>query len=1357
MNTRSSPIRTDIATLGLTRVSVAALAAVTVGLAVFTAGPARSATVDIKNVPLGTATVTAKPNVMFILDDSGSMGWDYMPDELANVNVGECNTDNYACLAAQCNGVAFDPTEDYPLPVRADGTFYPNVSFSAAPNDGFNSGSGTTNLGAANRNGVTPNVYYSYEPQAPRVRQPALNWRYNADGSLISNTFSQECFSSIGSSPGSLVFVRKTVDPVLATDSALRQKYANWWSYYRKRYLLMRSAAGLSFKELDSNFRIGFTVISDQGITGSKFLDVGDFDATQRTTFFTKLYASTPGSGTPLRGALSKVGSYYGKAITGQSFDPAAYTVTNPVTGLTTTSKYQCQRNYAILSTDGYWNRNNQTGNLGSIYLDGFQLDGNSRVGNQDGDAATPRPMHDGASSIRTTVTPITQVNRIQVTTPITRRQTVTRVRFDDRTSNCNAGSGNRSGRIWRKREQHATQTSTLNEAALFDTTYRATRTQRFVNGTEQLPAVTTVLAEVGPRVAVGTPTLQQTGTASTTTFSTDTDTDVCLANANVPAQNPTYQTNINGQVSGTPSDTRGTAGSPFITAPGQPVDGTPTSTDTTTAGDSNSLADIAAYYYKTDLRPDIVDGVKATGRDTATWQHMTTYTIGLGVRGSLDFDPNYLVGEPSGDYGALVNGTKQWPVPTGTVSTNDDYDATHVDDLWHAAVNGRGQYFSASNASTLSNALKSALNDVLAARGTAAAAASSTLTPSATDDWLFLTTYDSSPAWNGDLKAFKFTFDDKGNVVQPNTSLPPKWTVKSKLDSRDIAVNPRTIYFDNDSGRASGVSPRALASFSYGALSATQKGYFDDRCPAAPATGLLAQCGAIAANVAKATGENLVNFINGDQSLLLNDLTPSNQVWRARANRLGDIVHSSPVYVAKPGFKYNDAGYAAFAASRAARTKVVFAGANDGMLHAFKVAETGDATAGEELWACVPNAVIPNLWHLADSNYDENHRYYVDATPNIGDVYDGSAWHTILVGGLGGGGRSYYALDITDPTAPKMLWEFTDNDLGMTFGNPVITKNKAGKWVVAFSSGYNNVNPGDGKGYLYIIDALKGVTATTPMVKLPTNVGNIDTPSNLGRINAWVVKDSDNTALRFYGGDMLGNMWRFDPDNLVPPTGAEATLLGIATTPTGDEQPITGKPVLSEVVTGGGLKLPIVSFGTGRYLGDGDLTDAARQSIYFVKDTLAATGHGPLRGVNANLVQRRLNSSRALIDPLVIDWNFNNGWYVDLTASDRERVYLDGAPIAAGIVGFASTVPNGDPCKAGGESWLYEFDILNGLISQVTHYNSMIVGLGRIVDTGVQGLVTTQDGLGSPPPKTLNPPGSAFIIKRTSWRELQD
>ena len=137
------------------------------------------------------------------------------------------------------------------------------------------------------------------------------------------------------------------------------------------------------------------------------------------------------------------------------------------------------------------------------------------------------------------------------------------------------------------------------------------------------------------------------------------------------------------------------------------------------------SLADVAEYYYVNDLRQTALnnctsgssgnnvcanDTMTPLGRDSATHQHMTTYTIGLGVNGTLPYQANYLEAQ-TGTYVQLTNGALNWPVP---VASTNGGDARQIDDLWHAAVNGRGKYFATSNATSLANAVAGALTDAV-------------------------------------------------------------------------------------------------------------------------------------------------------------------------------------------------------------------------------------------------------------------------------------------------------------------------------------------------------------------------------------------------------------------------------------------------------------------------------------------------------------------------------------------------------------------------------------------------------------------------------------------------------------------
>ena len=123
-------------------------------------------------------------------------------------------------------------------------------------------------------------------------------------------------------------------------------------------------------------------------------------------------------------------------------------------------------------------------------------------------------------------------------------------------------------------------------------------------------------------------------------------------------------------------------------------------------------------------------------------------------------------------------------------------------------------------------------------------------------------------------------------------------------------------------------------------------------------------------------------------------------------------------------------------------RPPMLYVGANDGMLHAL------NATTGAEQFAFIPNGVFSNLYNLTAPLYNQNHLFFVDGSPQSGDVqFSDSSWHTILVGGENGGGKTIYALDVTTPAstitenlvASSALWEFTDVDMGLSYSQPQI------------------------------------------------------------------------------------------------------------------------------------------------------------------------------------------------------------------------------------------------------------------------------------------------------------------------------
>ncbi len=471
-----------------------------------------------------------------------------------------------------------------------------------------------------------------------------------------------------------------------------------------------------------------------------------------------------------------------------------------------------------------------------------------------------------------------------------------------------------------------------------------------------------------------------------------------------------------------------------------------------------NTLADAAAYYYNTDLRTtncnsgvagaDVCqNNVPVTPDDSATWQHMTTFTLGLGVNGQLQYDSGYLKGG-SADFNSIVSGATNWPSPVGDTLTT-------IDDLWHAAVNGHGQYFSAKNPNLLVSGLRTALAGVSAREAAGAAAATSNLEPVAGDNSAFVANY-RTVNWDGDVQSRSI------DLTTGAISDTPNWSAQDQLNTAVAATSDSRNIFTFLAG--------AQVSFTPGSFSSAQKAAWFT--PAnAPALSQVSDWTPVQSTAA--TADTLINYLRGQTGFEERTSNPA-LLYRTRDNVLGDIIDGKPVFARVPPFNYNDDNYAAFKTSVSSRQGAVYIAANDGMLHAF------NSDSGVEMWAYVPSFVLPNMKALADDNYPNAHEYLVDGSPTVSDIFTGSSWKTILVGGLNGGGKGYYALDVTDPGSPQVLWEFSDTNLGFTYGNPVIGKLADGTWVVMFSSGYNNTpvagnTSADGVGRLYVVECGHG------------------------------------------------------------------------------------------------------------------------------------------------------------------------------------------------------------------------------------------------------------------------------------------
>lgn len=1067
-----------------------------------------AAETPLADIPLANATTeNILPNIYFILDNSGSMDWDYMPDYVngsycrsTGTSLTSCTNGDAPYYLSAFNRVYYNPMVNYTPPKNADNSDKTNyTTWTNVPYDGYGIQSGSSiNLvtnypeRVACKNGwddvngsncvsqIDGANAYSY----PNGTYSNIKTRYG--GPFYYTATVEWCSAQESSGPrfgkagtcqaqksSTYRYVRysnwKRVNIVPSTTSypgpngttrtyaQEMTNFANWHAWYRTRMQMTKTAVGQAFADirgtpnasdpLDKNYfhaRVGFSTISDKGATDSNtFLAINNFDTTQKNTWFTRLYKGDPTVSTPLRGALAKAGRIYAGKL---GADPI---------------QYSCQRNFTILSTDGYWNTNDETSTYGPT-----KEDGKTAVGDQDGVATATRPSFDALKK-------------------------------------------------------------------------------------------------------------------------------------------------------------------------------------------SSTLADVAYYYYHTDLRSDMPNNVPPAGTkleedDVATHQHMTTFTIGLGVDGNLTYQDGYKTAT-SGAYYDIKQGTKNWPDPL------DASDEDRIDDLWHAAVNGRGTYFSARNPEALVNGLASALGAMEASSGSGAAAATSALEPTAGDNYIYVANY-RTVAWEGELSAY--TIDLSTGNISANAT----WKASPQLNSKIPAVgntDTRAIYTSSGS---------TLKALEWANLTAAQKAYFDN-------TKLSQYLDWSAADKSTATGELMLNYVRGHNRYEDQERDVAfgsyNRLYRDRSTVLGDIVHGQPVYVQAPSLEFLDAGYAEFKAAQAGRTGMVYVGANDGMLHAF------DAATGAESWAYVPPMIIKDLWRLADKDYATNHRYFVDGPIIVTDAFVTGSWKTILIGGLGKGGRGYYALDITTPSAPKVLWTFSADDnpnMGYSYGSPLVSK-VDGRWVALLPSGYNNIPEGsnyptaDGKGYIFMVDAGTGALIKT----LSTNTGSSGNPSGLGRIN--VKADDfakDNTAVAAYGGDLFGNMWRFDLS-----AGTVSPIMTL-----GSSQAITAAPEIGEIDG-----KTVLFFGTGRYLGQDDLDNPASQSFYAVKDDGTSTIS---RG---SMVAKVANGTE--VGGPEVNWNIHGGWYLDLPMG-KERVYLN-AQLFFGTIMFSSIIPEASACQPGGSSQLYFLDYKSG------------------------------------------------------------
>ncbi|HEX7342316.1 MAG TPA: PilC/PilY family type IV pilus protein [Rhodanobacteraceae bacterium] len=824
-------------------------------------------------------------------------------------------------------------------------------------------------------------------------------------------------------------------------------------------------------------------------------------------------------------------------------------------------------------------------------------------------------------------------------------------------------------------------------------------------------------------------------------------------------------------------------------------------------SGVSDTLADVAMKYWDTDLMPSIPNEVPTNDADPAFWQHMVTFTMGMGFTPS-DAANNPITADTVKDLFTWANTSKQpaslsnwggWPVPSSNSIAN-------VADLVHAAVDGHGGFYSATDPLSFVSGLTSALNRAQERTGTGASLAANS-TQLKTGTMAYQAIYHTA-VWTGQLEAF---------AVDPVTG---KLAVDASWDASTVmpAAADRSIYTYNPSA----------STYTAGYVAFKNSG---TATPPALSTAELTALGSDAASQA-----NMVNYLRGDNSLDIDN----GGTYRNRTTSLGDIVDSQPVYVGAPdpnefvneSFTGSDAYYAfavgstgvggTFLASTVSnREGVIYVAANDGMLHGF------DATTGKEVYAFLPASVITHgagasagVNELANASYGQlsmPHQYFNDGQLTVADAYFNSAWHTVLVGTTGRGlAKAIYALDVTNPSDVTLLWERSAWDgktnsgyIGQMTGKPIVAQVADGQWAVLIGNGYNSANGTAALLQFNLADGTLSVHTTDDV-----------TANGLAAPAVWIGDAANGISTMAYAGDLQGRVWSFQLSNISTNGGGTQTTITATPTSTGvklfttpevsyvsggttitEHQPITAGMLVGQDPQTHDLW---VFFGTGRYLSASDIQDTSMQSWYglIVQSTNASlVSNLASQGVGA-LAQRYIiaqmpgDPNAGILPTRVVtpadtatSMDGKSGWFINLqtptmNADGSVSGYVDNGERMVGPSQFAGSLLIGttripqasDVCNPSGTGWTMAVDPFTGTNPEPEFFD--INGDGKIdssdmVKVGTKYYAAAGVGFQSLPnnpifvggamltsfdngtTSSIMTSGAGGNIKRVSWREM--
>ncbi|UZJ59916.1 PilC/PilY family type IV pilus protein [Pseudomonas sp. KU26590] len=569
---------------------------------------------------------------------------------------------------------------------------------------------------------------------------------------------------------------------------------------------------------------------------------------------------------------------------------------------------------------------------------------------------------------------------------------------------------------------------------------------------------------------------------------------------------------------------------------------------------------------------------------------------------------------------------------------------------LSDAAAYGKGTYYQATDSAGLNAALSAALNDITSRAGTGGGAASNSSSLSSTSVF-FQTQYDPTD-WRGTIKALAIAAD--GSV---NTSS-PIWSTDDQIIP---GITPTYESWNT--------LTNSVIALTYASFSPQQQVALNASLPVG------------------VSGADLVQWTKGTNKTGL----------KTRTVLLGDVINSPLAYASPTDNPASDPvadnSYSTYVDIKSnSMSPRLVVNANDGLVNVI------DPSTGKRLYAYMPSTVLANLHYVADPSYINgvSHKFLVDGQISIVDVQYASSWKTLAIGGTGAGGKGFYALQMFNAGASntvKALWDISSvtagfGNMGYAYAKPEVAQLPDGRWAAFISNGYGSTN---GVASLFVVDVSTGAL----IKEIP-----VDTSGNNGLSSVKLRVNAASVVQYAYGGDLKGQMWKFDFTSQAAPTG-KVGLGGspLFTASGGANQPITAQPVVGNNPNGGKM----VYFGTGKLMEASDKTMTATQAFYAVWDNDGTSANYHESDLVAQAINGTYNASSVQFFTTTqndVNYAAKKGFYLPLIYNNiatGERV-IYAANLGFGRVRFATAiVDTTDPCSSSGSSRFVDLDALNG------------------------------------------------------------